>query len=158
MILRVTTGAFAAAAAATHSDADEMKSISVDGPFLVFDFSHCESLEEARESIRTMDVFLAGLIADEDEPAEIAALSALKSAVIAIETDVQREYVYKTRAQNTVAEASDDTAQSHYASDTHAASEDSSNSNGAETTDEESLSNEQAQPQQQEERPRRRKR
>ena len=145
MILRVTAGALALVAANTHNDADELKPLGVDGDFLAFDFGDCDTLDAARESIRSMDVFLAGLIADADDASEIASLSQLKSAVVAIETDVVREYAYKTRAQNDASEASENSARSHYASDTHAAINDSSSSNGAATTDEESNSNDEAQ-------------
>lgn len=145
MKFRVASTSFALAAADTHAANDGLKPLSAEGPFLVFDFSHCESLEEARESIRSMDVCLAGLIADEDEPAEIAALSQLKSAVIAIETDVVRENTYKNRAQITASEAVAADAESQLHTNTHAAINDSSNSNGAEATDEELKEYEQAQ-------------
>jgi hypothetical protein len=136
MQLRIIAGSLAIVAANTHKDAEELAPISIENGFLVFDFGADSTIETAIESIRTMDKYLGGLIADADDDADISALSQLKSQVANIERDAVREYAYKTRASVT-AEATDANAESQLQGEQHASINDSSSSNGAANDEEE---------------------
>lgn len=130
MQIRIASSAAALAVAAIHADATELAPLSIERVFLVFDFGACGSLSEARESIRTMDAYLAQQIAESDDGADIAALSLLKRQVVGIEQDVVREFAYKTRTTDS-AEATTPDAESQLHGEQHASINDSSSSNGA---------------------------
>ena len=131
----------------------ELAGISVDGPFLVFDFTGEDTLAGRLEIVAAWDATVGGLIADADDGIEIANLTAFKRAIADVIQDVTRESYIQDAQTASNAEATDDSAISHPTS-TGAASTSLSSQQGADDENEEKT-NEQAQ---QEERPRRRQR
>lgn len=130
MFIQIAAGAGALAAANTHKDAPELGPIEVNGALLVFDFGENATLDTARESIRSMDAFVGGLIADADENDDILALSALKGFICASEREVEREFAYILNASAT-SEANDDDAGSRLHAKQHASINESPSSNQA---------------------------
>lgn len=135
MKLQINAAAAALVALNMHKDAEELAPLSAEGALLAFDFTAFDSLEAIRESISAMDNFLAGVIADADEAAEIAALTALKREVVGVERTVVREYAYKTRATEN-AEATAPNAESQLHVNSHTDINGSSISDGADETTE----------------------
>lgn len=97
MQIRVNAGAATLAAAAALAGTPELKALSVDGPFLAFDFGD-DTLEEALTTLRVMDEFVGGRIADADSHEVASALSGVKGAIVSLERDVTREFSLRTPA------------------------------------------------------------
>lgn len=156
MLIQISAGSAALKAANTHKDAEELAPLDVNGALVAFDFGNDATIESARESIRSMDAHIGALIADADDVAEVASLSALKELVCGVEREVEREFAYlMNRAPTEEATAPDAESQLHV--EQHASINDSSNSNGADDSNDEEL-NTNGETQEQPERPRSRKR
>jgi hypothetical protein len=136
MYLRINAGGSTLAAANTHMAAPELAPLGVEGALLAFDFTAFDTLEAALESIRTMDRYVGGLIADADNRADIIPLSSLKVAIAGVERTVMREYAYKEalRADQEAIEP-EEIRQLHAEQD--ASTTESPESNGADPVDEE---------------------
>jgi hypothetical protein len=146
MQLRVSIGA-APLALLASLEAPELTRLSAEGSFLKLTLRDGASLKENLGEIEAMEGHVRDLIADNDDVDQIAALSALKTAIVGFTTDVTREsYIQEKRAAQ-VEDATTDQTGSHPTSTGVAAISQSSQSNGASSDQKEEISNEQEQAQ-----------
>ena len=138
MLIQVTAGAAVLAIANTHASAEELAPLEVNGALLAFDFGSDATLESATESLRKMDVYVGGLIADSDDASVIPALSQLKAVIVGVQRDVEREFAYMTRASSAL-ETTPSDVETLLHGEQHASINDSSSSNGADSSNDEEL-------------------
>lgn len=97
MMFRVSAGAAVLAAAEFIASDEALAPMSVESPFLAFDFAdmgHDESLA----AVDQMDACVGLRIADADSDEVARALSALKGAIAGLKSDLHREYMIRARA------------------------------------------------------------
>lgn len=139
MLIKFAPATIAVMCADTHKSVKELEVLETDGPFLIFNFGPDATADSCRESLRDMDAFVGGLIADEDNEAEIVGLSSLKSEILRAQKEVEREFAYIMNASATTEAILDDTG-SQLHGEQNASTNDSSSSNDADSSNEE-LSN-----------------
>lgn len=131
MIFRKTLGSTALQVVPVIAEHEALSSLSVESSLLKADFTGM-SEASALESIREMDEHIGGLIANADEVLLIAALSAIKTAVIGFETDVRRECSL-IKSASAEAAGTDSPQESQLHGEQHTAIENASNSNEADS-------------------------
>jgi hypothetical protein len=129
-----------ALAAASIAD-NQIAGVSVEGPFLVFDFGGANSLQERLDIVASMEATAGQLIADADDANDINALTQLKRSIAGITSDVTRE----SYMLDQIAEATNDQTGSHPTSTGVASTSLSSQQHGVASEQKEEISNEQEQ-------------
>jgi hypothetical protein len=155
MLIRVAASSSALAAASI--DAFKIAGISVQGPFLAFDFTGADSLLDRLDVVANWEACAAQLIAEADDANDINALTAFKRAIADVTRDVSRESYMQGAVAATGQDATSDQTGSH-PTQTGVASTSLSSQHGADDEQKEEIENEQEQQEQPPQQARRRRR